>query len=163
MITNFCNYEQSQLQWFDIFYQQYHSRIDTYSTAQIGGTSKLVIYPGSGAETYKVAYNPASTVSGLRKVLADLLQINPDYVMGNTTYYLNYTDRVPETPLRYQQGYECISPALAYVRIQNSEVPQLYPVFPWGEYGLGLPNLTRAINTYFYDTETQSFHGNTGK
>lgn len=83
--------------------------------------------------------------------------------MGNTTYYQNYTARVPETPLRYQQGFECISPALAYVRIQNSEIPQLYPVFPWGEYGLGLPNLSRAINTYFYDTETQSFHDNTGK
>ncbi|QGA17422.1 hypothetical protein EYB26_005093 [Talaromyces marneffei] len=153
---------ESQLQWFDIFYQQYHSRIDTFSTARISGSSKLVIYPGSGAETYKVAYNPASTVSGLRKVLADLLQINPNYVMGNTTYYQNYTARVPETPLRYQQGFECISPALAYVRIQNSEIPQLYPVFPWGEYGLGLPNLSRAINTYFYDTETQSFHDNTG-
>ncbi|EAT91497.2 hypothetical protein SNOG_00002 [Parastagonospora nodorum SN15] len=42
------------------------------------------------------------------------------------------------------------------------EIPQLYTVFPWPEYGLGLPNLTYAINTYLYDTETQSYHGNAG-
>ena len=26
------------------------------------------------------------------------------------------------------------------------------------EYGVGLPNLTTAVNTYLYDTETQAFH-----
>lgn len=46
--------------------------------------------------------------------------------------------------------------------MQNSETPQLYPVFPWGEFGLGKPNLTYAINTYMYDTETQAGHGNKG-
>ena len=38
----------------------------------------------------------------------------------------------------------------------------MYPVFPWHEFGLGLPNLTYAINTYLYDTETQGFHGYEG-
>lgn len=83
--------------------------------------------------------------------------------MGNQSYYQGYLNRTPETPLRLQQGHLCISPAIAYSRIQNSEIPQLYPVFPWGEYGLGQPtDLQTAINTYLYDTETQLFHDNVG-
>lgn len=38
----------------------------------------------------------------------------------------------------------------------------MYPVFPWHEYGVGLPNLSHAINTYLHDTETQGFHGYEG-
>jgi hypothetical protein len=171
-VAPYMDFIESQLQWFDIFYQRFHSTVDTYSrmaspintTASSGnGNGPLIIYPGSGCETYKAAYNPASTISGLRKVLSDLLQVAPAYVSGNTSYYEGYLERVPAVQWRLQQGQLCISPAQAYSRIQNVEIPQLYPVFPWGEYGLGLPNLTVAINTYLYDTETQAFHDNVGK
>lgn len=170
-VTPYVDFIESQLQWFDIFYQRFHSTVDTYSrmaspintTASSGnGNGPLIIYPGSGCETYKAAYNPASTISGLKKVLSDLLQVSPDYISGNTSYYSGYLARVPAVQWRLQQGQLCISPAQAYSRIQNVEIPQLYPVFPWGEYGLGLPNLSVAVNTYLYDTETQAFHDNVG-
>ncbi|KAF2094606.1 hypothetical protein NA57DRAFT_46676 [Rhizodiscina lignyota] len=163
-VTPYMAFIESQLRWYDLFYQQFHSTVDTFSRAaeplnlSSSGNGPLVIYPGSGQETYKCAYNPASTVSGLRKVLSDLLQVAPTYAIANRSYYEGYLQRVPETPIRYQQGHICISPAQAYTRIQNVEIPQLYPVFPWGEYGLGQPNLQTAINTYLYDTETQAFH-----
>lgn len=32
----------------------------------LDGNGRLVIYPGSGAETFKMAYNPTSTAAGLR-------------------------------------------------------------------------------------------------
>lgn len=38
----------------------------------------------------------------------------------------------------------------------------VYPVFPWHEFGIGLPNLTYAISTYLYDIETQDFHDYAG-
>lgn len=91
-----------------------------------------------------------------------LLQVDPPYQLGNTSYYQNFLARIPETPLRMQQNRTTISPATAYSRIQNVEIPQLYPVFPWAEFGLGLPNLSYAIDTYLYDTETQDFHGAVG-
>jgi hypothetical protein len=75
---------------------------------------------------------------------------------------MDFLRRVPETPLRQQQGHTTIAPAEAYNRIQNVEIPQLYPVFPWAEFGLGLPNLSHAINTYLYDTDTQASHGYEG-
>ena len=136
--------------------------VDVWPETGTNGNQKLIIYPGSGAETYKDAYNSASTVSGIRKVITDLLAVAPTYQVGSTSYYTGYFSRVPATPLRLQQGYQCISPAEAYARIQNSEITQLYPVFPWGEFGLGQPNLSYATNTWLYDTETQSFHSDIG-
>jgi len=166
-VTPYMEFIEHQLMWFDLFYQQEHKRFDVFGRAgqdfkSDDDNGPLVIFPASGAETYKAAYNPSSTISGLRRVLQDLLQVAPNYVVNNQSYYEGYLKRVPETPLRYQQGKPCISPAQGYARIQNTEIPQLYPVFPWGEYGLGLPNLTFATNTYFYDTETQDFHKNEG-
>ena len=111
---------------------------------------------------YKDAYNPASTVSGLRAVLTRLLQVDPPYVLGNTSRYERFLASIPAIPLRQQQNRTTIAPAVAWSRIQNVEIPQLYPVFPWAEYGLGLPNLSYAVDTYLYDTETQDFHGAEG-
>lgn len=170
-VTPYLDFIESQLQWFDIFYQRFHATVDTYprvaspldtSSSSGNGNGPLIIYPGAGCETYKSAYNPASTISGLKKVLSDLLQVSPAYISGNTSYYEGYLARVPAVQWRLQQDHLCISPAQAYSRIQNVEIPQLYPVFPWGEYGLGCPNLTIAIDTYLYDTETQAFHDNVG-
>ncbi|KAH7311079.1 hypothetical protein BKA65DRAFT_543104 [Rhexocercosporidium sp. MPI-PUGE-AT-0058] len=166
-VSPYMEFIEHQIMWFDLFYQQEHAKSDVFNRTGLNyasddGSGPLVIFPGSGAETYKTAYNPSSTISGLKKIISDLLQVAPNYQVGNTSYYEGLLQRIPETPLRFQQGYPCISPAQGYSRIQNTEIPQLYPVFPWGEYGLGMPNLDYAINTYMYDTETQDFHLNNG-
>jgi hypothetical protein len=85
-----------QLAWFDEFYQKRNG-------LEPNGT--LIIYPGSGAETYKLAFNSASTVSGLRKTLLDLLSLNETWSKGNQTYYSQYLSRVPATPLSTCPGY----------------------------------------------------------
>lgn len=160
-ITPYLDFIEYQLAWFDKYYRKQMQTRVPYQLSGYYGNESLVLYPASGAETYKEAYNPSSTVSGLRKLLTDLLAVG-EFRVENRTHYTRYLATVPETPLRLQQGHLCIAPALAYTRVQNSETPQLYPVFPWPEYGLGLPNLTTAINTYLYDTETQGGHGNKG-
>ena len=45
----------------------------------------------------------------------------------------------------------CIAPATAWARVQNTETPQLYPVFPWRIYGMGREGLQTARNTYRKD------------
>ena len=92
----------------------------------------LVIYPGSGCETYKLARNPASTIAALKA-------LNYDF------------DSLPDIPLTIIDGDTCIAPAESWERIQNTEVPQLYPVFPWRIYGVGRPHLNIARNTYHKD------------
>lgn len=164
-VQPYLQFIEHQLAWFDQHYQQLKAARDVFSLTGLEGegqlTGKLVIFPATGAETYHDAYNPSSTISGLRTVINHLLQVG-QFEVQNRSYYESYLNRLPETPLRTQQGRTTISPALAFSRIRNSEVPQLYPVFPWGEYGLGLPNLSYALDTYYYDTETQDFHSNVG-
>jgi hypothetical protein len=55
-----------------------------------------------------------------------------------------------------------ISPARSWERINNVESPQLYPVFPWGMYGVGKPGLDTAIHTYRYDTNAVKFRSHVG-
>jgi hypothetical protein len=47
-------------------------------------------------------------------------------------------------------------------RVNNTESPQLYPVFPWGIYGIGKPGLDTAINTFLYDTDVLKFRSHIG-
>lgn len=157
-VTPYMPFIENQIMWYDVLYTQLQQSRDVYGLTGTYGNESLVFYPASGQETYKGAYNPATTVSGLRAIINRILQIDPPYAIGNKTYYEGFLTRIPATPLRQQQGHTCIAPAEAYARIQNVEIPQLYPVFPWHEYGLGLPNLSYAINTYLYDIETQAFH-----
>ncbi|UZP35173.1 hypothetical protein NXS19_002989 [Fusarium pseudograminearum] len=160
-VKPYLEFIEYQLAWFDKYYTREMLKRNPWPLTGIAGNESLVIYPGSAAETYKEAYNPVSTLAGLRQVIKDLMIVD-EFSLQNKTYYQKYLDKIPGNTLRQQQGHTCIAPAEAYTRVQNSEVPQLYTVFPWPEYGLGLPNLTHAINTYLYDTETVIYHGNNG-
>lgn len=161
-VSQYMPFIENSIMWFDVLYTQLQQTRDVYGLSGVYGNETLIFYPATACETYKAAYNPASTVSGLRAVIKRILQINPPYAVGNASYYQGLLGRIPATPLRVQQGHITIAPAEAYARIQNVEIPQLYPVFPWHEYGLGLPNLSYAIDTYMYDVETQDFHDYAG-
>ncbi|MBR0049235.1 MAG: hypothetical protein IJP74_07960 [Prevotella sp.] len=99
------------------------------------GDSLMVIYPGSGCETYKLARNPSSTIAALKALSA----------------YATHPQLIPPIPLHVIDGDTCIAPAEHWERIQNTETPQLYPVFPWRIYGMGRPHLDIARNTWFKD------------
>ena len=109
-----------------------------------------MIYPGSACETYKMAYNPSSTIAALRSVLQTYGR-KPDMLA-----------RIPEIPLRIVDGKEMIAPAQAWERVNNIETPQLYAVFPWRMYGVGKEGLEIARNTYLYDPDAQKFRSHIG-
>jgi hypothetical protein len=60
------------------------------------------------------------------------------------------------------KGHTTIAPARAWERIQNTEAPQLYPVYPWGLFGIGRSGLDTAINTYLYDTQVVRYRSHIG-
>ncbi len=51
-------------------------------------------------------------------------------------------------PTRQMNGFQVISPAETWDKIINQEIPQLYPVFPWGLFGIGKPDLDLAVHTW---------------
>ncbi len=136
------------LRFFDEHYQYLAQQRGAKALTEDG---KLIIYPGSGCETYKMAYNPSSTIAALQTVLKTWSK--------DTTTMLS---RIPNIPLTQINGDICIAPAITWERIQNTETPQLYPVFPWRIYGLGRPNLEIARNTYFKDSHAIKMHSSKG-
>ena len=88
---------------------------------------------------------PTVTIAGLDAVLQALLDL-PETLLGPAlrARYAAMRATIPPIPTRILNGRRTIAPAALWDRIQNVEIPQLYPVFPYGQYGIGRPDLQRA-------------------
>lgn len=127
--------------FFDEHYQYIAKKL---GVKPLNADGKLMLYPSSGCETYKMAYNPSSVIAALKTVAEQWIEYKGDSLN-------NFLSRIPPIPLRTIEGDTCIAPAIVWARIQNIETPQLYPVFPWRVYGMGRENLHIARNTYLKD------------
>ncbi|HVS94497.1 MAG TPA: DUF5703 domain-containing protein [Mucilaginibacter sp.] len=129
----------------------------------LGGDGHLVLYPGSAGETYKMAYNSTSTIAALKTVLTTLLQLPPEYLTDSERKeWEAMLKRIPPISFSEFEGHKTIAPAKVWARVNNVETMQLYPVFPWGIYGVGKPDLDEAINTWKYDTLATKFRSGIG-
>ena len=137
---------ESCVRFFDEHYKYLAQRrgIKTYD-----GNGKLILFPGSACETYKMANNASSTIAALKTVLKSLRN---DSLLKT----------IPEITLRTIDGKTMISPAKTWERVNNTECPQLYPVFPWRIFGVGKDNLEIARNTFFYDPDAVKFRSHIG-
>ena len=133
---------RSCLRFFDEHYQYLANQ---RGAKRLDADGHLVLYPGSGGETFKGAYNSTSTIAALRTVAA---------AIGDTALLR----RLPDITVRDSM----LQPALHYERVQNVETTQLYPVFPWRMYGVGRPDLQIARNTYLNDTLALKFRSHVG-
>ena len=151
-ITKYEELIRQTLLFFDCHYQYLAKKMGVKA---LNADSKLMLYPSSGCETYKMAYNPASVVAALQTVARQWTAYKGDSLD-------NLLSRIPDIPLRTIGGDTCIAPAIVWARVQNIETPQLYPVFPWRVYGLGRDNLQTAINTYLKDPHAVEMHSSKG-
>ncbi|MCJ8210000.1 DUF5703 domain-containing protein [Mucilaginibacter sp. RS28] len=159
-IQTYIPFIESCLTFFDEHYQYLAKQ---RGNKALDGSGHLVLFPGSGGETYKMAYNSTSTIAALRTVLTRLLAL-PDGYLNNEQkqQWQQMLQRIP--PLNYTEinGHKTIAPALTWQRINNTETTQLYPVFPWEIYGVGKPDLETALNTWKYDTLAIKFRSGKG-
>jgi len=127
----------------------------------LDGDGHIVIYPGSGGETYKMAYNPANTIAGLQTVITSLC--NYMHAEGcdsdSIAPFKAMLQRIPPLPYRTVEGHKMLSPAQLWMRVNNKELTQLYAVFPWRQYGVGKDDLETALNTWRYDPFVKQFKG----
>jgi hypothetical protein len=150
-ISRYIPLIESCLVFFDEHYQYLSLKRTTKALDEKG---QLVIYPGTACETYKMATNPVTTITALNKVITGLLQISEKYLTTEKQNdYEEYLKRIPPISFREKSGYITIAPAERYERINNIELPQLYPVFPYDVYGIGRPDLEIAVNTWKYGFE----------
>jgi len=142
----------SCLTFFDQHYRAEQARM---SGRELDGAGKLVLFPGTACETYKNATNSAVTIAGLDALLSALLAL-PDTRLGSPLQARCAAMRatLPPLPTRTVAGHRVLGPAERWDRIQNVEIPQLYPVFPYHQYGVGLPDLQLAVDTWRYGVDT---------
>ena len=133
---------RSCLRFFDEHYQYL---ANLRGAKRLDGNGKLILYPGSGGETFKGAYNSTSTIAALHTVAE---------AIGDTAFL----SRLPDITIRHGM----IAPALHWERVQNTETTQLYPVFPWRIYGVGRPDIDIARNTYWNDEYAKQFRSHIG-
>jgi len=132
------------------FFDEHYRYLATHRGRKtLDGDGHLIFFPASGAETYKMANNPASTIAALKIVLKSL---------GNDSLLKT----IPPIPFRIIDGKTMISPAKTWERVNNTEAPQLYPVFPWRIFGVRKDSLEFARNTYLYDPNVKRFRSHVG-
>ncbi|WP_258105765.1 DUF5703 domain-containing protein [Marinoscillum sp. MHG1-6] len=157
-ISKYIPLIESSLTFFNEHYQYLASKRGTKLLDQNGD---LILYPGSACETYKMTYNASATIAGLQVVLTRLLKSR--YLPADhRNTWSDMLDQIPGIPYRKIENKVLISPAIHWERINNTEAPQLYPVYPWGLFGVGKPGLDTAINTYRYDQDVQKFKTHIG-
>jgi len=175
-ISNKIPFIESCLHFFDEHYQYLAKQRGAKALDENG---KLILYPGSGAETYKMAYNSTSTIAALRTVATETLSwMDENFVKrsdaGAATHRVDsinskreqyvsaFLSRLPTINFQSFNGHPAIAPAKLWERVNNTESPQLYPVFPWHIYGVGKPGLDIALNTWNYDTNVIKFRSHLG-
>lgn len=151
---------KSSLTFFDEHYQYLAKQ---RGAKALDANGKLVLFPGSAAETYKMAYNSSATIAGLTSVLNSFLAL-PDNLLQpeEKKHWKEMRQRIPKISFRSFNGKTTIAPALTWQRINNTESPQLYPIFPWKLYGLEKSGLDTAVNTYLYDIDALKFRDSKG-
>ena len=166
-VTPYAPLIESALTFFDEHYQYLAGRRGMEKFDEAG---KLILYPGSGCETFKMANNSTSTIAALQTVLGtyiDYLQ-TADPAVADTAAVAHWQamlSRIPDIPLRTIDGHTTISPAKTWERVNNTETTQLYPVFPWRIYGAAGTDpqgLQMAIDTYQLDPLALEFRSTVG-
>lgn len=151
-IARYIPFIESCVTFFFEHYEQIHQ---INSGRPYDENGKLVIFPSTALETYKDALNPTDVVSGLKAILIELSKLD-GYV--DCKRYKELYDRIPDYKIKVQDGAEYIAPAHSWTDIINSELPQMYPVFPYELEGIGRGNLDRAIHTWRTAPEEQKHY-----
>lgn len=143
---------ESCLTFFDQHFRQQARRMHG---RELDDEGHLIFFPGTVLETYKNSVNSVVTIAALDTLLRRMLALPARYLSADRrAYYHTYLATIPPIPMRVMQGHRTIAPAVAWERIQNVEIPQLYPVFPYDQYGIGRPDLQVAIDTWRYGVDT---------
>lgn len=144
------------------FYDEHYQYLSLKRTPKaLDAQGKLVLYPSTALETYKMATNPITIVTALKCVSQAMLDLPKEYLTKEQREYIeSFRKRIPDDIYyRVQNGKKTFSPAKSWERINNTEFPQLYTVFPWGIHGIGKEELDIARNTWYYGNDVPQQKG----
>lgn len=112
---------------------------------------KLLLDPDNAIEMYWKVHNPAPDIGGLQAVLARMIALPGDLVTAaERKAWERMVKELPELPAGIRNGRNALLPYTGpqTARNRNSENPELYAIYPFRLYGLGLPDLQLAVDTF---------------
>ena len=98
----------------------------------VGADGKLIMHPSQALETWWECTNPMPEVAGLHAVMDRLLAL-PEALTDPKmrAYWAEVKSKVPDLPTREMEGKRMFAPAAKFANCRNSEVPELYAVYPF--------------------------------
>jgi hypothetical protein len=147
-ISAYMPFIENSVKFFDEHYQ-YRNKKRTGKPLDENG--HLAIYPSTSCESYKGAKNPSDLIAGLKANLMMLLELPETYAPAQKKeYWRGMLKRIPPFTIREVDGRRIMQPAESWDHYQNCEIPQFYPIFPFGLYGIGKRDLQMFIDTWKY-------------
>jgi len=116
-----------------------------------GDDGKLYMHPSQALETWWDCVNPMPELAGLHATTARLLALTESLTTAEDRAFLKQLQaKLPALPTtKTPDGKVMLAPAQVFKQKSNSEVPELYAVFPFRQVAIGNPNLewgTEALN-----------------
>lgn len=131
------------------FFEHYKYRENLRNGRDYDEHKKLVIYPSTACETFKNVKNPTDVSAALIACINQLLTL-PDAELSQNkkVYWQDQLQYIPDLTYGVEQDNRVLLPAESFSTNINRDIPELYPVYPYGLLGLGKPNLDIALNTW---------------
>jgi hypothetical protein len=133
-----------------IFYDEhYRFRCKQLTGKELDENGKLVIYPASTLEAHVGARNPTSVIAGLRRILSELALLPPQYTSTDKKQrWLSIQGTLPDMPIGNDRkvGGRYLKPSEKHEH-QSWHCPEMFPLFPYELYGVGLPDLELMEHT----------------
>ena len=136
------------IRWFDKYYAT-------------DANGKLVMNPSQALETWWVTTNPMPEVAGLHAVVGRLLALpEPLLPAADRSYLTTFQAKIPPLPTRAVSGTTMLAPAQTYSSYNNSELPEMYGVYPFRQVSFEKSNV--ALGTAAYANGNASAKGSNG-
>lgn len=157
MILKYYEYSKENIQQYlpfitsslSFFFEHYKYQQLKRTGEPYDEKGKLVIYPSTACETFKNIKNPTDVVAALDAVIKALLKLPDDLLPAEKkTYWQQALERIPPLTFSQHNGKTILVAGRDLPQRINSDIPELYPVFPYGQYGVGKPNVQMAVNTW---------------
>lgn len=117
--------------------------IEHYKTDANG---KLVMHPSQALETWWECTNPMPETAGLHAITDRMLSL-PERLTtpGQRAFWQKAKRMFPDLPTREVNGVKMYAPAEKFAMCKNSEVPELYAVFPFRQSSFEQENVQLGI------------------
>ncbi len=145
-ISKYIPFIESSLTFF---FEHYKYRQVKRTGKPFDENDKLVIYPSTACETFKDIKNPTDISAALKSVIREIQLVSNDVISEEKkSYWLEAATHIPELTYSIKNGKKILVAAEDLPKRINADMPEMYPVFPYEIYGVGLPNMEIPINTW---------------